>query len=309
MSSRPSTYIMEWLTRSLAVLYGIDEIIYSGKTKYQKVDIVRTRDYGLALILDGLLQSAEVDEHVYHESLVHPVMVAHPEPKRVLVVGGGEGATIREVERHRCVEEVTMVDLDGELIELVKEKLPMWSRGAFEDKRLRLLIEEGRSFLTEQPDGSYDVIVMDVTDPVEWGPALKLYTKEFYEVAEKKLASGGLLVTQASSASHSPKMFLSIAYTLGSVFPRTCLYSVYIKSFASLWGFAVGSKGPLPSELLPKDVEEKLEARGVKGLKFYSGEVHRALFALTDALMRTWGVEPELLTDSSPIPPSEKMFI
>ena len=298
---------MEWLTRSLAVLYGIEEVVYSGRTRYQKVDVLKTRDYGLALVLDGLLQSAEVDEHIYHESLVHPVMVAHLEPRRILVVGGGEGATIREVEKYGCVEEITMVDLDEKLIEIARKHLPAWSRGAFEDRRLRLFIDEGRQFLSKQPDQSYDVIIMDATDPVEWGPAVKLYTKEFYEIAERKLAPGGILVTQASSASHSPKTFLSIIHTLGEVFPKACSYSVYVKSFASLWGFAVGSKGPQPSELSPAEVDSRIRDRGVKGLKFYSGDVHRALFTLTEALMRSWAVEPKVLTDEAPIPVEEML--
>ena len=297
MSSRPSTYVMEWLSKSLAVLYGLEEILYSGKTKYQKVDIVRTRDYGLALVLDGLLQSAEVDEFIYHEVLVHPVMLTHPSPRDVLVIGGGEGATIREVERYRDVETITMVDLDGELIEIVKKRLPSWSQGAFGDKRLKLVISEGRSFLEDQPDDSYDVIIMDATDPVEWGPAAKLYTKEFYSTAFRKLRGGGILVTQASSLSHSLRTYLSILHTLGEVFPRTCGYSVYVKSFASVWGFAVGSKGRLPSEMTGKDVDEMIKSRKLRGLRFYSGRIHEALFSLTEALTRSWKAETLTLTD------------
>jgi len=302
LSSRPSTYIMEWVTKTLAVLYGIEEIIYSGRTRYQKVDVVRTRDYGLALVLDGLLQSAEVDEHVYHESLVHPVMLTHPNPRRVLVIGGGEGATIREVERYREVEELTMVDLDEELIQITRRHLPSWSQGAFEDKRLKLIIAEGREFLSKQPNNSYDVIILDATDPVEWGPAIKLYTKEFYEIAERKLSPDGILVTQASSLSHSPQIFLSIERTLGEVFPKTCSYSVYVKSFASIWGFAVGSKSILPSELFSKDVEKRLRERGVEGLRFYSGKVHEALFNLTKAFMKSWRSTAIVLTDEKPLP-------
>ncbi len=297
MSSRPSTYIMEWLSKSLAVLYGLEEILYSGRTRYQKVDIVRTKDYGLALVLDGLLQSAEIDEFIYHESLVHPVMLTHPNPREVLVIGGGEGATIREVERYGGVESITMVDLDGELIDIVREKLPSWSQGAFEDRRLKLVISEGRSFLESQPDESYDVIIMDATDPVEWGPAAKLYTKEFYSTAYRKLKRDGLLVTQASSLSHSLRTYLSIIRTLGEVFPKTCGYSVYVKSFASIWGFAVGSKAGLPSELSGGEVEERIRDRGVRGLKFYSGRIHEALFSLTEALTRNWSAETLILTD------------
>ena len=300
MSKRPPKYVMEWMSRSLAILYGIDEIIYSGKTKYQLVDIVKTRDYGLALILDGLLQSAEIDEYVYHESLVHPVMISHPNPKKVLIVGGGEGATAREVERYDMVEEIEMVDLDGELIELVKKYLP-WSREGFNDPRLKLTIMEGREYLSKQPDGKYDIIIMDATDPTEFSPAIKLYTREFYQMAFKKLKDDGILVTQSSSPAHTLKLTLSILKTIESIFPKSCLYSVYIKSFASIWSFSVGSKGPQPSSLTPEEVDRRLRERNVTGLRFYSGEIHRALFSLTEALLRNWKTEPQILTDEKPL--------
>ena len=300
MSKRPPKYVMEWMSRSLAILYGIDEIIYSGKTKYQLVDIVKTRDYGLALILDGLLQSAEIDEYVYHESLVHPVMISHPNPKKVLIVGGGEGATAREVERYDMVEEIEMVDLDGELIELVKKYLP-WSREGFNDPRLKLTIMEGREYLSKQPDGKYDIIIMDATDPTEFSPAIKLYTREFYQLAFKKLKDDGILVTQSSSPAHTLKLTLSILKTIESIFPKSCLYSVYVKSFASIWSFSVGSKGPQPSSLTPEEVDRRLRERNVTGLRFYSGEIHRALFSLTEALLRNWKTEPQILTDEKPL--------
>jgi len=300
LSKRPPKYVMEWMSRSLAILYGIDEIIYSGKTKYQLVDIVKTRDYGLALILDGLLQSAEIDEYVYHESLVHPVMISHPNPKKVLIVGGGEGATAREVERYDMVEEIEMVDLDGELIELVKKYLP-WSREGFNDPRLKLTIMEGREYLSKQPDGKYDIIIMDATDPTEFSPAIKLYTREFYQLAFKKLKDDGILVTQSSSPAHTLKLTLSILKTIESIFPKSCLYSVYVKSFASIWSFSVGSKGPQPSSLTPEEVDRRLRERNVTGLRFYSGEIHRALFSLTEALLRNWKTEPQILTDEKPL--------
>jgi len=299
---RPPKYVMEWMSRTLAILYGIDEIIYSGKTKYQLVDIVRTRDYGLALILDGLLQSAEVDEYVYHESLVHPAMISHPNPRKVLIVGGGEGATAREVERYDMVEELEMVDLDGELIELVKKYLP-WSREGFSDPRLKLTIMEGREYLSKQPDGKYDVIIMDATDPAEFSPAIKLYTREFYQLAFRKLRDNGILVTQSSSPAHTLKLSLSILKTIGSVFPRSSLYSIYVKSFASIWSFSIGSKGPQPSTLSSEEVDRRLKERNVRGLRFYSGDVHEALFKLTEAILRNWRAEPIILTDEKPLTP------
>ncbi|MCD6536473.1 MAG: polyamine aminopropyltransferase [Thaumarchaeota archaeon] len=289
-------FILEWITESLASIYGIKEVIYSGETKYQKVDIVRTHDFGLVLLLDGLLQSAEIDEYIYHESLVHPAMIAHPNPKKVLIIGGGEGATAREVERYPAVEEIHMVDLDGELIEIVKKYLP-WSKEGFSDPRLKLFIEEGRSFLSKQPDNFYDVIIMDVTDPAEDSLAIKLYTKEFYSLAYKKLKADGLIVTHAAPLLLRTKLAMSVFKTMNSVFPRSCIYAVYIKSLEAMWSFIVGSKNTLPSDLSAEEVDKRILERGVSGLRFYSGKVHRAILELTETYLKNFSTEGELFLD------------
>ena len=290
-------FVLEWITENLASLYGVEDVVYTGKTKYQKVDIIKTSEFGLALLLDGLLQSAEVDEFVYHESLVHPAMIAHPNPKRVLIVGGGEGATAREVERYKSVEEVQMVDLDGELIEIVKKYLP-WSQEGFKDPRLKLVIAEGRSYLSSQPDGYYDVIIMDATDPAEDSLAIQLYTKEFYELAYRKLSENGLIVTHSAPLLMKTRLVLSVLETMKSVFPKTGLYAVYIKSLEAMWSFVVGSKGPLPSELSGEEVDRRLRERGVKGLKFYSGALHEAVHKLTDIYLGVFREKGEVFTDS-----------
>ncbi|MCD6235447.1 MAG: polyamine aminopropyltransferase [Thaumarchaeota archaeon] len=290
-------FVLEWITENLASLYGVEDVVYTGKTKYQKVDIIKTSEFGLALLLDGLLQSAEVDEFVYHESLVHPAMIAHPNPKRVLIVGGGEGATAREVERYKSVEEVQMVDLDGELIEIVKKYLP-WSQEGFKDPRLKLVIAEGRSYLSSQPDGYYDVIIMDATDPAEDSLAIQLYTKEFYELAYRKLSENGLIVTHSAPLLMKTRLVLSVLETMKSVFPKTGLYAVYIKSLEAMWSFVVGSKGPLPSELSGEEVDRRLRERGVKGLKFYSGALHEAVHRLTDIYLGVFREKGEVFTDS-----------
>jgi len=289
-------FILEWITESIASIYGIKDVIFSGETKYQKVDIVRTHDFGIALLLDGLLQSAEIDEFVYHESLVHPTMIAHPDPKRVLIVGGGEGATAREVERYRGVEEVQMVDLDEELIEIVKKYLP-WGREGFNDPRLKLTIAEGRSYLAKQPDGYYDVIVMDATDPAEDSLAIQLYTKEFYSLAYQKLNEDGLIVTHSAPLLLKTRLVLSILETMKSVFPKACVYAVYIKSLEAMWSFVVGSKKELPSELSGEEVDRRLKERGVTGLKFYSGKTHDAVFELTKTYLRNFPSKGEIFTD------------
>ncbi|MDW8021935.1 MAG: polyamine aminopropyltransferase [Nitrososphaerota archaeon] len=289
-------FVLEWITESLATLYGIKEVIYSGETRYQKVDIVRTYDFGLVLLLDGLMQSAEFDEYIYHELLVHPSMITHPNPRRVLIIGGGEGATAREVERHPAVEEIHMADLDGELIEIAKKYLP-WSRDGFKDPRLKLYIEEGRSFLSRQPDNFYDVIIMDATDPAEGSLAVKLYTKEFYSLAYRKLKTDGLIATHAAPILLKTDLSMSIFKTMNSIFPRVCIYASYIKSLEGMWSFIVGSKEALPQDLSGEEVDERIRQRGVSGLKFYSGKVHRAIFELTEAYLKNFISRGEIFLD------------
>ena len=296
-------FVLEWITESWASLYGVKEIIYSGETKYQKVDILKTHDFGTVLLLDGLLQSSELDEFIYHESLVHPAMVAHPNPRRVLIVGGGEGATAREVEKYPDVEEIQMVDLDGELIEIVKKHLP-WGREGFQDPRLKLVIAEGREYLSKQPDGYYDVIIMDATDPAEESLALQLYTKEYYSLAYRKLGEAGLIVTHIGPLLHKTKLVLSVYKTMKSVFPRACLYAVYVKSLEAMWSFAVASKKDLPSDLSGEEVDRRLRERKVSGLRFYSGEVHDAILKLTQAYLRSFKAEGVVLTDKQALPAS-----
>ncbi len=290
-------FVLEWITENLASLYGVEDIVYTGKTKYQKVDIIKTSEFGLALLLDGLLQSAEVDEFVYHESLVHPTMVTHPNPKRVLIIGGGEGATAREAERYRSVEEVQMVDLDGELIEIVKKYLP-WSKEGFRDPRLKLIIAEGRSYLSKQPDGYYDVIIMDATDPAEDSLAMQLYTREFYSLAYRKLSENGIIVTHSAPLLLKTRLVLSVLETMKSVFPKTCVYAVYIKSLEAMWSFVVGSKKTLPSDLSGREVDQRLRVRRVSDLKFYSGDVHDAVFKLTEIYLKKFHEKGEIFTDA-----------
>ncbi|MEM0080030.1 MAG: polyamine aminopropyltransferase [Nitrososphaerota archaeon] len=289
-------YIVEPLSNSFRVMYRLKRVLYSGKTRYQRVDIVESEDYGLTLLLDGLLQSSEIDEEIYHECLVHPVMVTHPNPRKVLVIGGGEGSTIREVEKHGTVEKIVMVDIDGELIEIVKKYIP-WSRNSFEDKRLDLFISEGREFLENQSDGSFDIVILDLTDPVPGEHAAGLYTVEFYQTVYRKLRDEGLMVTQASSISHTPNTFLSILKTVENVFPRACCYGCYIKSFSSMWGYVVGSKSALPPDLGKEEVDLRLRERGVEDLKFYCGDVHVSLFKLIEVYLRFYKGEARILRD------------
>ena len=173
-------YTVENVSKYSLYIVKVKNVILTTKTKYQEVQIIELEEYGRALILDGYIQSAEADEYIYHETLVHPVMVTHPNPRRVLIIGGGEGATLREVLKHGCVEEAVMVDIDGELVELAKKYLDFMHQGAFSDPRAKVIISDGMKYVNECGSSVFDVVIIDLTDPYSSEIAKSLYTKEFY---------------------------------------------------------------------------------------------------------------------------------
>jgi spermidine synthase len=278
---------------------GVRRIIYSGESKYQSIAIVEFDDVGKSLLLDGKVQSSVFDEFVYHESLVHPAMITHPNPRSVLILGGGEGATAREVLRYSSVEEVIMVDIDEEVIRVSRQYLPEMHQGAFDDERLRLVIGDGRRFLEESRE-TFDVVILDLTDPLEGGPSYLLYTVEFYGLVKRRLSPMGIMVTQATSTSYSLRTYATILRTVSEVFPVARPYHAYVHSFDSSWGFVIGSLGPDPLSLGIDELNRRLS--NVKGvLRFYEPEMHRVLFTLPRYIREALS-DPTLrpATDSNP---------
>ncbi len=297
MSTRHMGYmwVTEWISPKEAHMHGLVEVYYEGRTRYQHVLIARTHAFGDALFLDGYVQSTEADEFIYHEALVHPAMLAHPSPRRVAVIGGGEGATIREVLRYPGVERVVMVDIDGELIELAKRYLGKWHRGAFEDPRVELVLEDGRRFLEEAEPGSFDVVILDLTDPAEGTPGVMLYTEEFYRAVARALGPDGVAVTQATSTRYNLFMYAIIRNTMARVFPHVRPYKAFVPAFLSEWGFMLASKGRDP--LVP---EEEVERRLPGGLRFLDAETYRCLFTLPKHVKEALASEKRVSTDAEP---------
>ena len=292
-------WFVELQTPCSAHMHGIVKMLYSGRSKYQEIVVAELCNVGKALVLDGKIQSSAYDEWIYHESLVHPVMLAHPNPRRVAVIGGGEGATIREVLKHD-VEKVTMVDLDEEVIKVAKEYLPEWHQGAFDDPRVELVIKDGRKFLEDLEPNSYDVIILDLVDPTEGGPAVKLYTKEFYQLVKRALKEDGIMVTQATSTSYTLKMFTVIYRTVKEVFKKAGGYHSFIQAFDSTWGFVWGSEALDPSKLSPEAVDDLVKKR-VKGeLRYYDGVAHLGMFSLPKHVRKAMEQETVVSTDEQP---------
>ncbi len=279
-------------------------IIYEGDTRWQHVQLLETAPFGRMLALDGKTQSSEADEWAYHEALVHPVMTAHSNPERVMVAGGGEGATIREVLRHKQVKEIVMVDLDREVVELCKTHLPNHHQGAFDDSRVSLLYEDALAYL-EQRATPFDVIIIDVPDPLEGGPAYLLYTVEFYQLVRSRLGPGGLMVAQSgpTSPTNVHEVFTAVAHTMREAFDHVSGCQVNVPSFGTMWGFIAcgGADAPVVADLPPAEVDARLAARIESPLRFYDGVAHRGIFSLPKYIRDSAAADTRTITRDNPL--------
>ncbi|MFQ5874527.1 MAG: polyamine aminopropyltransferase [Dehalococcoidia bacterium] len=279
----------------------ITDILYSRRSAFQWIQVIETLPFGRILALDGKTQSAESDEFIYHETLVHPAMIGHPSPQRVFIAGGGEGATLREVISHNTVEKAVMVDIDKEVVEVARRYLSGWHQGAFDDPRVELHYEDARDFL-RRSDAQYDVIIVDLSDPVLGNPSALLYTREFYDMVMERLTAQGVMAVQAESAEHGrTTAFTGICNTLASVFPRVYPYAIAIPSFGAEWGFVMGSKSPDPTVLSPQEVDRAVSARIGRLLKAYDGVTHNRVFALPKFLREELKAETKVITEREPL--------
>lgn len=295
------------------VAHAIEEVYFNGASQWQAVSVVRLQQWGRSLLLDEKIQSCEHDEHVYHETLVHAPMLLHACPRRVFIAGGGEGATAREVLRHASVQQLVMVDIDPFAVDTSRKFLPDHHRGAFDNPRMRLVIDDAKQYLRTS-DELFDVIVLDLADPVEDGPCYLLYTEEFYTMLAKRLAPGGVVVTQAGPAgSHTvDDVCLPVYNTLRRVFKHTHLYRTHIPSFLDLYGFVVASNDIAVADALQEaDVDAMVEARidashepgGSKGaacLRHFDAETQRRMFSWDKQLRSASAANSIVITDAAP---------
>jgi len=289
------------ISPDLTMLHSIKERIYSGRSKFQSVEIINTGSFGVCLVLDGKIQSSEADEFIYHEALVHPAMITHLQPERVFIAGGGEGATLREVLAHKTVKKAVMVDIDEEVVSLCRRFLPSWHQNAFDDPRAELHFVDARKYLEESND-KFDVIIIDLADPLEQGPARLLYTREFYQIVKQKLGTDGIMSVQAEPAEwRNLDNFIAIANTLGKVFLIARPYQVHVPSFLGLWGFVAASQSLDPSELTPEEIDARISTRISKKLKSYDGLTHQAMFTIPKHIRQQLAASQRIITDKQPI--------
>jgi spermidine synthase len=297
---RADLWINEYVTPWDIYSHGVVRILAHKRTAFQDMYVVETGAYGKALVLDGKWQSSTVDEFLYHEPLVHPAMVMHAAPRRVLILGGGEGATVREVLRWKSVEKVVMVDIDGDVVTACRKHLPEMHQGAFEHPAVEVVVDDALVYLDRTKE-RWDVVISDLSDPIEEGPSFKLFTKEYFEQIRSVLDPQGYLVIQAGPVSPAElTIHVRLIKTLQAVFPHTCSYISFIPTYASPWGFAVGSARPINLRPEPAEVDRLLSERTTGGFRMFDGTTLLGLLQVPRHLRTAIAAETRVYTLKEP---------
>lgn len=278
MSNTEKTrYFIETAGRSYGYFLAIDKVLYQGETPFQKIAVFSNKLFGNVLRLDNVFQTSEGDEFFFHETIALRPICAHPNPKKVLIIGGGDGGSAEEALKSSCVEKVVMIELDEEVVVQSKKFLPKIHKGAFDNPKLELRFEDGLKYI-ENTKEQFDVIVVDMTDPI--GPSVNLYTQEFYKRIAYVLGPNGILSLHTESPFLTPDSFNIIQKTLTSVFKYVSVAFVHVPAYGATFSFSACSNGINVQDIAPDVIERRIKERGVKDLQFYNGEVHRGMHAM-----------------------------
>jgi len=255
-------YIVEPTGKHLRLLFKVSKVYALERSPYQEVVLAEIEGFGRSLLLDKFIQSTERDEYMYHELLVHPAMCLHPRPERVLILGGGEGATLREVLKHNTVREAVMVDIDPVVVEFSKKYLEYMHRGSFSDPRARVVIMDGKDYIRQAPSGYFDVVIMDLTDPYASEIAKPLYSPEAFREIRRVLRDDGVVVTQAGSSYFYPDEYKWVLSSVKSSFRHVSEYWFWVPSFGLNVNFIVASNVYRLEDYV-NVIDERLKERGV----------------------------------------------
>lgn len=275
-------WFVEWFSEGEFHAHKVLKILGTSQTAFQKATMIETHTFGKCLIIDRETQSSEFDEVFYHESLVCPAIIAHPAPKTALILGGGEGATARDILNAKSIKNLTMVDIDPEVIQFAKKFMPSWHRGSFNDKRMKLIVDDAKKFV-EETKNKFDIIYSDLPSPLEGGPAFEMYTLEFYKTLKKKLNKNGIFAAQTGPG--TPLQFglhPAINNTLKKVFKIVRSYMVYIPSYDMPWAFTLCTDNKAADLALKNtDKIDKLIAKKfTRKLEFIDGETIKGIFSI-----------------------------
>ncbi len=265
-------WLSEKHTDGYRVNWKFTETLHVEQTAYQHLAVINTPELGRALVLDGNVQTTEKDEFIYHEMMVHPALMTHPDPQKVLVIGGGDGGSVRETVKYRSIRQADLVEIDEKVVLACRTYLPELSC-ALTDKRVRLFIEDGRQFIKKKQN-HYDAVIIDSSDPV--GPALALFSPEFYQDVSRALKEDGLMVAQTESPWFNGNLLAAVHKTMAGLFRVTRTYLTAIITYTGgFWSFTIGSKKYDPTAVTP----DLTRIEG-KGLQYYNEEIHKACFVL-----------------------------
>jgi spermidine synthase len=273
----PGELLLESLDRQSLYGFRFRRRLLSQLTAYQRLELLESPGLGRTLRLDGHFMTSEADEFFYHEALVHPVAIAHPDPRTALVIGGGDGGAVEELLKHPSITEVTLVELDGQVVEVARAYLHGIHHGALDDPRVEVRIEDGAAFV-DNSHQRFDLVFLDLTDPET--PAGPLYSKEFFTRCKRILAPGGAMVLHLGAPFHEPDQVRNLSASLATVFPQFHAYGLHIPLYGAYWAFAVVSDSRDPTSIQAALVRQRLEERHIGQLDYYNPEVHGALFAL-----------------------------
>jgi len=265
-------WLQEFQSNNIALTCRVKDVLYNAHSEYQHILVVDTEMFGRMLVLDGVFQTSIFEEFTYHEMIVHVPLFTHPNPKRVLIIGGGDGGSVREAVKHPEVEQVEMVEIDGMVVEAAKKFLPETSEALINNHpKVKLTIGDGIKYMADA-ENAFDVIIVDCSDPV--GPGEGLFTPEFYRNVYKALKDDGLFVQQTESPFYHQDLIKRLYRDISALFPITKLYLSNIPIYpGGLHTFTIGSKkydplqAPLDRELPPN-------------LRYYNKDVHRSAFML-----------------------------
>ena len=271
-----NTYV-ETLYGDYGQQFTMDKVLFEQKTDQWHLVIFDNAMFGRVMALDGIIQTTEKDEFIYHEMLTHVPVLSHGNAKRVLIIGGGDGGMLREVVKHKSIEHITMVEIDGSVVDMCKTYLPNHSAGAYDDPRVNLVISDGLDFVATT-DQQFDVIISDCTDPV--GPGEALFRSEFYEGCHRILSEDGIFVAQNGVGFMQPGEVEVTTKRLGASFADTWFYGASIPTYiGGIMTFAWGAKNTATRELDITTIRQRFEAANI-ATRYYTPAVHQAAFAL-----------------------------
>ena len=258
----------------LGMRYKVENVLFSGKSPYQSIDIVETKGHGKMLWHDGIVMISERDEFVYHEMISHVPLFVHPRPERVLIIGGGDGGTAREVCRHDGVQTCTMVEIDKMVVDTCRKWIPSCGQGTLHPK-VRLIFADGAKFVQEHKGEGFDVILVDSSDPI--GPATVLFESPFYQNINSCLREGGIVVSQGEDPWYETSAQKNLLKILRDIFPLVSIYNFHNLTYpGGLWSFSFASHGLHPLRDFNLDRVSKSSLK----FKYYTKDIHKSAFSL-----------------------------